>query len=156
MRTGILVKVILCACVGVAGYPRYYKDGPGLDFAGPRANRFLHSSLIALIQEDAKAAGPGQVGVLDGDPVCGCQDWDGIYRLKIEIKTIEKAGAQTLVSFDLSKNPGADAHRSLVITLVSEKVQWRIYDVLDQSDPKAPFALREALTREIHDAKRPR
>jgi hypothetical protein len=57
-------------------YARYSRNGPGLEIAGPHADRYLHSSLIALIREDARAV--EGVGVLDGDPICGCQDWDGI------------------------------------------------------------------------------
>jgi hypothetical protein len=62
-------------------YKHYENGGKGVDFSGPRASLYFHSSLLALIRGDEKANGPGYVGVLDGDPVCGCQDWDGIRRL---------------------------------------------------------------------------
>jgi hypothetical protein len=32
---------------------------------------------------------------------------------------------------------------------VPERGQWRIYDILDQSDPKAPFDLRKELEKDI-------
>jgi len=35
------------------------------------------------------------------------------------------------------------------MTLASEHGAWRIWDIVDNSDPKAPFALRDELKKEI-------
>ena len=40
------------------------------------------------------------------------------------------------------------------MTLVPEGGQWRIWDILDKSDPKAPFDLRVELEKEIRASKR--
>jgi len=133
-------------------YARYTKDGPGVEIAGSRANRYLHSSLIALIREDAKAV--DGVGVLDGDPLCGCQDWDGIYNLKIDMHESKAGRTEALVSFAVFKDVKPQDIRSLRITLAREKGAWRVFNVVDLSDPKAPFDLRKALEKEIGAAHR--
>ncbi len=136
-------------------YKRYGKGGPGLNIDGPKARLYFSSSLLSLLHADQKAVGPDEVGVLDGDPVCGCQDWDAIHDLKIVLTPGEPGRLKATISFALF---GADARpeqslRSLEMTLVSRDGQWRIDNILDRSDPKAPFDLRAELTREIREAK---
>ncbi len=83
-------------------YRLYDHNGAGVEMGGPYADRFYHSSLIALLQEDEKVMGGG-VGVLDGDPICGCQDWDGIFDLKMKIRPINSDRVEAAVSFALLK-----------------------------------------------------
>lgn len=119
MRSSLLFKFCLFACVLAPAcsaqdaaaaktflqsiYARYTKNSRGVEIAGPGARRFLHSSLIALIREDARAVGPGEVGVLDSDPLCGCQDWDGIFDLRIDMRQVKADHAEALVRFPSSK-----------------------------------------------------
>lgn len=167
MRSSLLMKSALLFCVMVPAcsaqsqdaasaktflqsiYARYSKNGPGVKIAGPRAARYLHSSLIALLREDAKAAGPGEVGVLDGDPLCSCQDWEGIFGLQIDVHEPKADRVEASVSFALLKDAKPQDKRSLVITLAEEKSAWRVWDVVDHSDAKAVFDLRKALEDEI-------
>ncbi len=136
-------------------YNHYANHGKGIDFTGPEARGVFDSSLIALLQADQKAMGPDEVGVLDGDPICSCQDWDGIWDLKIAIQPLGEGRAKAAVSFALfAPQAGTDRdRRSLDMTLVSAGGQWRIWDILDKSDPKAPFDLRVELEKEIHASK---
>jgi hypothetical protein len=165
MRSSILSRFALLACVIVPAchgsaqdapsaksflrsvYARYYRNGPGVEIAGSRANRYLHSSLIALTREDAKAV--DGLGVLDGDPLCSCQDWDGIFDLKIDVHELKAGRAEASVSFALFKDAKPQDRRSLEITLAQEKGARRVFNVVDQSDPTAPFDLRKALEQEI-------
>jgi hypothetical protein len=133
----------------VSVYHLYAKGGKGADWTGPKAGQYYHSSLLALIREDAKAAGPDNVPVLDADPVCSCQDLDGIFDLKIEVQPQAPDRAVAAVSFAVFKGGTKNDRRVLSITLASEKGAWRIYDILDNSDPKAPFALRAELKKDI-------
>jgi hypothetical protein len=137
-------------------YGLYENHGSGIDFTGPKARGVLDPSLIALIHADQKALGPDEVGVLDGDPICSCQDWDGIWNLKIAIQPLRDGRAKAAVWFALfAPQAGTDRDlRSLEMTLVSVGGQWRIWDILDRSDSKAPFDLRAELEREIHTSKR--
>jgi len=165
MRSSLLLKSVLLACVFAQDcsaqdvtsahsflrsiYARYHKGGPGVHVTGPSASRYLHPSLIALLREDSRLVGPGEVGVLDGDPLCGCQDWDGIFDLKIDLHDLKANTAEASVSFALFKDAKPQDKRSLVITLAPEKRSWRVWDVLDRSDSKAEFDLRRELEKEI-------
>ncbi len=91
--------------------------------------------------------------MLEGDPsACGCQDWAGIWDLKIEIGMMQDPNlALADVTFALSAPNGRkkDDLRKLQFTLAPEHGQWRIYDIVDDSDPKAPFQLRKELEKDI-------
>ena len=137
-------------------YARYTKNGPGVEIGGPHAGGYLHSSLIALLRKDTRALGSGEVGVLDGDPFCSCQDWDGTYDLRIEVGEVKEDTAEALVSFALFKNAKPQDMRSLMITLAQEKGAWRVWNVVDRSDAKAVFDLRGELKKEIREHGRDR
>jgi hypothetical protein len=132
-------------------YQHYQHGGKGIDLGGPHAGEYFHSSLLTLVRADAKANGPENVGVIDSDPICGCQDWDGIWDLKIDINVESPQRAVAEVSFAVfaPKDRPKDPLTRLQITLVPERGQWRIYNVVDESDPKAPFDLRKELERDI-------
>lgn len=170
MRPSLLLRFTLLACVMVpvcsaqdAGsakaflqsiYARYAKNGSGIEIGGPHARRYLHSSLITLIREDAQAV--EGVGVLDGDPLCSCQDWDGIYDLKIDVHEPKDGRVEAMVSFALFKNAKPQDMRSLTITLAQEKGAWRVWNVVDRSDARAVFDLRDELKKEIREHGRDR
>lgn len=134
----------------VSVYKHYQDEGIGVDTVGPHASLYFHSSLLALMRADERAASP-DVGAIDADPVCACQDWDGIWDLKIDVHLETPERAQAAVSFALSAPKGRlkDALRKLAITLAVENGAWRIYDIVDITDPAAPFALRKALQQDI-------
>jgi len=131
-------------------YRHYEHEGLGINAYDPHAGQYFHSSLIALMLEDQKAASP-EVGAIDGDPVCACQDWDGVWDLKIDVQVDGADKATANVSFALSapQDRPKDALRKMVITLAAENGEWRIYDIVDETDPTAPFALRKALQQDI-------
>jgi hypothetical protein len=137
-------------------YRQYANHGKGIDGGGRKARDYLDASLVALIAADAKAVGPREVGVLDGDPICSCQDWDGIWDLKIAIQMLGNHRARAGVSFALFvPSAGADRDfRSLEMTLAGSGRLWRIDNIIDRSDPKAPFDLRAELENEIRSYRR--
>ena len=65
----------------------------------------------------------------------GCQDWDGIWDLKIDIQMESPKRALATVSFALfaPKDRTDDSLSKLKITLVPEDGQWRIYNIVDES-----------------------
>ena len=132
-------------------YRLYGKGGQGVAISGRQARTVFDASLLALMRADEKANGPDQVGVLDGDPLCSCQDWDALRDLKIEMETPVAGRALAQVSFALfaGKNGTPEDRRRLEITLASEKGQWRVWDVLDKSEPGHPFALRAELRKDL-------
>lgn len=127
-------------------YALYAKNGKGATLT----SRYYDSTLLRLVTTDNKL-NAGEIGVLEGDPICDCQDWAGIWDLKIEVERQGQSQALANVTFALTAPNGrkqADL-RKLQITLVQERGQWRIYDILDESDPKAPFDLRKELEKDI-------
>ena len=127
-------------------YALYSKNGKGATLT----SRYYDSTLLRLVATDNKL-NAGDIGVLEGDPVCGCQDWKGIWDLKIETQMQGPSHALADVSFALSAPKGRtkDDLRKLQITLVPERGQWRIYNILDESDPKTLFDLRGELEKDI-------
>ena len=139
-------------------YRHYDKNGKGIDLAGPEANRYYHSSLIALIRADNKANGPDNVGALDYDPLCSCQDWNGIFDLKIDIQLdnpLRETLATASFALDDAKRYDSQSWRKLRIQLRTERGGWRIYDILDITASQAPLGVREALIKDIRDIKQP-
>ena len=135
------------------GYGIYGKHGNDSELT----KRFIHSSLQALIDKDIKtvaAAGTDIPYAGDGDIICACQDWDGIYALQMDIKVESPKLAYVTASFKLfdSKTPPDTEIRTIKYTLVPEHGQWRIYDIAvlnpapDASEAKST---REGLQKEI-------
>lgn len=146
----------------VSVYQHYQNDGAGIETVGPQAGLFFYSTLLALMRADEKAASP-DIGAIDADPVCACQDWDGIWDLQIDVhqQTPERAKAGVSFALTAPKGRSSDALRKLLVTLAAEDGAWRIYDIVDLTDPTHPFALRRALEQDIAshqhpDAARPR
>jgi hypothetical protein len=134
-----------------SAYQLYRNGGKGIDFTGPRASQYFHSSLLTLIHADIKANGPDNVPAIDYDPICGCQDWDGIWDLNVEVTAESAQKAEANLSFSL-RNPkfhDKDELRRLKITLVAEHSGWRIYDIVDESDPKMVFSMRKQLEDDL-------
>lgn len=132
-------------------YRHYENGGNGINIGNRDADRYFSASLLALVRADVKAAGPQNVGAIDADPVCACQDWEGIWNLNIVVKVGLARHAEAAVSFSLSppRNHRNDASRRLSIRLNSERGGWKIDDIIDLTDPKAPYALRNALHDDI-------
>jgi hypothetical protein len=127
-------------------YALYAKNGKGATLT----SRYYDSTLLRLVATDNKL-NAGDIGVLEGDPVCGCQDWKGIWDLNIEVLMQDPGHALANVTFALSAPNGRKKEdlRKLHMTLVPERGQWRIDDIVDESDPKQPFDLRKELEKDI-------
>jgi len=140
----------------LAAIYRQYEGGSedgsaGINFDGAQGGLYYHSSLLALMRADVKANGPDNVPAIDFDPICGCQDWDGIWDLKIDVRVENPQRAQANLTFALSppKDRPKDALRKLVFTLVPEHGAWRIYDIRDESDPAMAFSVRKLIEDDL-------
>jgi hypothetical protein len=135
----------------VSVYVHYQNGGKGINFTEPEARLVYHPSLLALIRADLDANGPDNAPAIDFDPICGCQDWEGIWDLKIDLHAMNLQRATASVSFSLSA-PGRrakDSYRKMEITVAAEQGRWRIYDIVDESDPANIVALRKLLQDDI-------
>ncbi len=126
-------------------YSRYGPNGDPPSLFEENAGVVFHSSLIALAREDQRAVGPGYAGVIDDDPVCNCQDTDVKFEhLKLQIEVPSATTCKVVVNF--ADQNGAPT--PIVLVLVKENEQWRIYDIENHGRGGRP-SLRAALEKEI-------
>jgi hypothetical protein len=98
--------------------------------------RVFARRLAAAIAEDQRLA-HGEVGYLDGDPLCDCQDSGGLHA---RIRDVRADGKGTTVEVLVDSGSKAD-RRDLKIKLVSTKAGWRIADIGSPSEPSLLRAL---------------
>jgi hypothetical protein len=132
-------------------YRHYGKNGKGIDPLGTAGAKVFDSSFRALLRADARAAGPGEVGVVDSDLLCACQDWDNVRDLSVALRPGGPSITIADVSFALGT--GTNARRKIEFALVRVHGDWRIHNVIDRTDPAQPFDLRAAILRELDELK---
>lgn len=69
-------------------YASYSPDGPGVPNKTLKEEDVYDASLIALMKADQDAA-DGEIGYLDGDPLCDCQDWGDIRVRSLEFAPVD-------------------------------------------------------------------
>ena len=114
----------------VAGLYRAYGRAPEPDYLGPRARNVFSPRLLGLIRRDARNA-HGEVGALDGDPICDCQDPDGIRLVGLDVAHAgaSRATARVRVRFAGSRR------EAMTLDLVSVGGRWRVDDVHTRGTP---------------------
>jgi hypothetical protein len=127
----------------------------GKNDKGAVGSRYIHSSLLALMKTDEQAVGTDVPISGDGDLFCDCQEWFGIYDLKIEVKMDGLDRADAEVSFVLSNTKDQKERdfysRSLLFTLVPEHGKWRVYNVISYRKGEPPSDLRKDIEKEIQE-----
>jgi hypothetical protein len=111
----------------VAGLYSHYPSSPNGQVFSPtdkNAADVFDPGMIALIKEDEKLAN-GEVGFIDADPLCQCQD-DGGIKVTITSVTMKAANAATAV-VDLHFPQGKPNPLTLHLVVVNGK--WRVYDL---------------------------
>jgi Protein of unknown function (DUF3828) len=88
------------------------------------SERLFAARLNAAIKEDERLA-HGEVGFLDGDPLCNCQDTSGMHSHVLSINRAgSRATAHVLVTWQ-----GSSDRRDVRLDLVQTGKGWRIADV---------------------------
>jgi hypothetical protein len=97
-------------------YDGYRPGRPEPDTLGKQASAIFAPHLLRLIRMD-QAAGQGDVGALETDPICACQDFENLTVTRISVKphgdlTVARVafmniGEAANVDYLLSKNRGA-------------------------------------------------
>jgi hypothetical protein len=124
-------------------YARYRLHPNVSSLKAPRT--YYASRLASAIAEDARLA-RGEVGYLDGDPVCQCQDTEG---LRAKILWVHQQGPRQATIQVLLDYPDSTARR-VRFSLVHTPAGWRIADVLGGDEP----SLLRALEDSNHKARR--
>lgn len=107
-------------------YASYANDGPGVPNDKLQESDVYDASLIALMEADQDAA-DGEVGFLDGDPLCDCQDWGDIKIQSLAFTSVEGDRLKaSLVLKDVATGEG----RKLGLLLHRTAQGWRVEDCI--------------------------
>jgi hypothetical protein len=120
-------------------YDAYHGRGP--DYLGHQAKAVFAPPLLKLIRRDAARTPPGDVGALDGDPICDCQDFDGIRDVDVKISGGAGGRARATIQFSISKE-----RRAVRLDLVAVQGHWRVSDVHTAETPSLIALLGQSLT----------
>jgi hypothetical protein len=114
-----------------------YKNSDYSPFAHPE--RVFAPRLLSAINEDSKLA-HGEVGYLDGDPVCQCQDTGG---MRPSITDVSQEGPDK-ATVRVSIGWEGEKARPATFKLLRTRGGWRIADVSSADEPSLLGALETA------------
>lgn len=110
-------------------YAVYATDGGGLEPLPAGRDPIYGRTLNAMIGADFRKAN-GEVPYLNHDPICGCQDGDGLTLDSVAVTETSQTEAEAAVVFT---NSGETRHQTL--KLLKEGQAWRVVDVLVPGEP---------------------
>lgn len=126
----MMLLALLVAAAPAAETPKAYMERLYASYRNANFNPFDHPEryfaprLLAAIREDARLA-HGEVGHVDGDPICQCQDPDGLHA---SIKGVAREGRGKAV-VRVSIGFTGYKPRPTTYILVRTNAGWRIADV---------------------------
>ena len=113
-------------------YAHYSGNTADISFSptGAQAPQWFDREMVGLMAEDARLAS-GEVGALDGDPICDCQDFGTLSaNIKIEQVTATTARASVIITeTGATYSPETRQPRTFTYDLVMEDGDWRIHDI---------------------------
>lgn len=114
-----------------------YRDPDYSPLATPE--RVFAAPLVAAIREDQRLS-RDEVGYMDADPLCQCQDPGGLRPLIGEVArpTAGTAAARVVLRF----GGGGDGDREVRLRLIRTPAGWRIADVATPDSPSMLDELR--------------
>lgn len=144
----MMLLALLVATAPTAETPRAYMERIYASYRDKDFSPFDHPNLyfaprlLAAIKEDARLA-HGEVGYVDGDPICQCQDTDGLHA-KVAKVTTQGAKALAEVVLDFTDSTA----RRVKFSLVRTGAGWRIADV-SSPDERSFLGAIEKSNREM-------
>jgi hypothetical protein len=132
----ILLFLAAAAAQPPAASPRAFLERTYASYRNPRFNPFDHLDryfaprLFAAIREDSRLA-RGEVGYVDGDPICQCQDPAGVHAKVTRVTRQGPARARAEVIVDFTDSTA----RRVRFSLVRGAAGWRIADVASGDEP---------------------
>ncbi|HTT96832.1 MAG TPA: DUF3828 domain-containing protein [Rhizomicrobium sp.] len=110
-------------------YAKYIPNGKPTPFVYPDAKTIADPAMMALLKRDRDKSN-GEVGAMDSDPICNCQDWGSIKVTSVQVTMRGKDEANADVTFkDLGEV------EKIQFALVWTKDAWRIHDIGDKDTP---------------------
>lgn len=120
-------------------YGAYHGDGP--DYLGRQAGAAFSPPLLKLIRRAAAATPKDEVGALDGDPICDCQDFQ-ISKVRVQVASEPSGHARATVHFVNFAEP-----QTVGLDLVVVSGHWRVSDVHTADTPSLVSYLTQSLGR---------
>lgn len=119
-------------------YAAYTPHGKGNDFAYPDARTIVDASLLARLHND-QIKSKGEVGAMDSDPICQCQDWESfkVLSMHAQIKAPDRALG------DVTFKPDPESTVNVHFDLVRENGAWKIHDLSTHDTPSLQAYLRD-------------
>jgi hypothetical protein len=145
---GALIAAVVCATSAQAQgldaaraftaalYRAYQTREP--DFTGREAAATFAPRLLALIRRDQASTPSGDVGILDGDPICDCQDAGGMRMTHLAVEGAGPGRARAIVTLRFPTET-----RSLTLDLLAHGGRWRVADVHTKETPSLVRLLQE-------------
>jgi len=98
-------------------------NGMAFDPTGKNASKVFDPGMVAAFREDSRLAN-GEVGFIDDDPLCQCQDDAGLKSKVVSVTMTGSNAADVVVNLQYP-----DATQALTLHLVPVNGAWRIYDL---------------------------
>ena len=133
-----MIAVLLAAASAAAAAepPRSFVERLYANYRHANYSPFDHSERVfapqlnAAIKEDSRLA-HGEVGFLDGDPICSCQDTSGMRSRIVSLSGLRgSATAHVLVTWE-----GTTDRREIKLKLQQTPAGWRIADIGTSEEP---------------------
>lgn len=124
----------------VTGLYAAYAKEPGPDYLGGQAKAVVSPALLDALRREAAHTPKGEVGALDGDPFCNCQDYK-ITGAQVAVVAAGSGKARADVDF---LNFGQK--QRVTLDLVAVGGQWRVDDIHEDGMPSLVGVLKESLT----------
>jgi hypothetical protein len=150
--TAVMLLIPLLAKAEVAQTPRsfleevydhYRDDESPLEPQGRDADMLFDKDLAKLIRQDREESKQrGEVPILDGDPICDCQEHGDLSDVEIAAPTrnTTDSASATVIFAD------GDEKVELNYDLVREGSLWKIYDISNKENGSLRKMLSEGLS----------
>jgi hypothetical protein len=136
------------AKIFVTGLYSAYQRQPGPDYLGKQIAEVFAPDLIALIKREAASVPKGDVGALDGDPICDCQDWQ-ITNVQVTVSEPKTGAAEAEVQFQNAGEP-----KQVRLDLVAVQGRWRVVDVHTADMPSLAKMLDDSIAQNTKSGRR--
>jgi len=117
-------------------YAKYTPHGKPIPFVYPEAKAIVDPAMLALLKRDQDKS-DAEVGAMDSDPVCRCQDWDAIKvtALRVAMQGSSAAAADVTIA-------DSGEVQNVHFALVWLDGGWRIHDIGTKDEPSLAAYLR--------------